>query len=113
MIIAIDFDGTIVHDRFPEVGEMMEGADCCIQRLRGDGHYIIINTCRNGETLIDAINFLLEKRIPFDRVNDNHPGKTAEYGATRKVYADLYIDDHNYGHEIDWAVIEKKLVDKE
>ena len=96
MIIAIDFDGTIVNDKYPEIGFVNPYARKVINQLHDEGHYIIIWTCRNGEHLTTAINFLLEQDIHFDRVNDQNPDNRKMYGdSTRKVYADIYIDDKN------------------
>ena len=96
MIIAIDFDGTIVENNFPAIGPLLPDAVQSINRLYDDGHYIIIWTCRDGAELLTAINFLLSVGIKFHRVNDGNPDNVAEYGTnTRKVYAHKYIDDHN------------------
>lgn len=110
MIIAIDFDGTIVADKYPEIGELMPGAHAVINLLYTKGHYIIINTCRTGDHLAAALNFLHEKRIKFDIVNDNHPDLTKQYGVTRKVFADVYIDDRNLGGFPGWKVVFEKLL---
>lgn len=96
MIISIDFDGTIVEDRYPEIGYLKPGAKKVIQRLHEEGHKIIINTCRVGDLERNCVNFLLEKKIPFDRINDNLPELVAKYGTNcRKISADIHIDDHN------------------
>lgn len=96
MIIAIDFDGTIVRGKYPAIDGLMPDAASSILALEEDGHYLIINTCRSGEHLLNAINYLLEQGIPFDRINDNHPDQTRLYkNNSRKVYANLYIDDKN------------------
>lgn len=102
MIIAIDFDGTICLDKYPEIGQIQPGAQAAINELYANGHYIILNTCRAGETLTEAINWLLEKGIPFNRVVDNNPDMTAKYGPTRKVFAHVYIDDRNLGGFPGW-----------
>lgn len=96
MIIAIDFDGTIVRGKYPAIDGLMPDAASSILALEKEGHYLIINTCRSGRHLLKAINYLLEQGIPFDRVNDNHPDQTRLYkNNSRKVYAHLYIDDKN------------------
>lgn len=104
MVIAIDFDGTIVDgDNHPEIGDMAEGAKEAIRYLKSQGHYIIIHTCRSNNELVSAINFLVEHEIPFDRVNDNHPEHIARYrNNSRKIFADLYIDDRNLGGFPGW-----------
>lgn len=106
MIIAIDFDGTIVRGKFPNIEGLMPDAPKYIQQRAADGHYIIINTCRSGQQAIDAVNYLLEHGIPFHRFNDNHPDQIALYGNnSRKVYAHVYIDDKNLGGLPMWREI--------
>ena len=96
MTIAVDFDGTIVENQYPQIGELQSGAKDTLQRLHREGHKIIIWTCRSGEQLAEAVNFLLENEIPFDRVNDNLRENIEHYGGnSRKVFADVYIDDKN------------------
>ena len=96
MIIAIDFDGTIVQNKFPAIGELLPNATDVINQLFDDGHYIIIWTSRNGAQLVNAMNFLIHTGIKFHRINDNNPVNTEKYGSnSRKVYAHIYIDDHN------------------
>ena len=106
MIIAVDFDGTLHTGQFPGIGSPAQDAVRVMQQLKADGHYVIIFTARDGAQLLDAINWLLELNIPFDRVNDNHPGNTAKYGSnSRKVYAHVYVDDHQVGGLPPWEDI--------
>lgn len=103
MIIAIDFDGTIVRGTYPNIDGLMPYAVETIKALKEQGHYLIINTCRTGEELLTAINYLLEHGIPFDRVNDNDPENTKKYkSSSRKIYAHVYIDDKNLGGFPGW-----------
>jgi len=113
-IIAIDFDGTIVADQYPAIGQLKPNAREVIQQLKHDGHYIIIWTCRTGNPMHQVYDFLTEQQIPFDRINKSNPENVAKYGIdTRKVYADVYVDDKGL-HELpdDWIdiyhMIEKK-----
>ena len=107
MIIAIDFDGTVHTGVYPHLGLPIIGAQRVIQSLHGRGHYIIVNTCRDGQNLVDAINFMLEHDIPFSRVNDNHPDNVSRYGSNaRKIFADVYIDDRQVGGLPSWSKIE-------
>lgn len=106
MIIAVDFDGTLHDGEYPNIGEPSPSAIEIMQKLRQDGHYLIIWTCRHGDRLTEAINWLLENKIPFDRVNDHEPCNKAKFGSiTRKVYAHLYIDDKQVGGLPSWPVI--------
>lgn len=94
MIIAIDFDGTIIEDRFPDIGEMKQGAGEAINALYAEGFTIIIWSCRNGINKARAIEWLVRAGIKFHYFNQSCADNVKKYGSdTRKVYADLYIDD--------------------
>lgn len=110
MIIAIDFDGTICRGKYPAIDGLQPYAKETINRLFADGHYLIINTCRSGEQLLQAINWMLQQGISFHRVNDNHPEQTALYANnSRKIYAHLYIDDKNLGGFPGWLQAEEEI----
>jgi hypothetical protein len=114
MIIAVDFDGTLHAGRYPNIGAPAPYAIDVMTRLHEDGHYIIINTCRGGDLLIQAINWLLLHKIPFDRVNDNEPGNTDKYESnSRKIYAHCYIDDKQVGGLPTWPEIYSYISDME
>lgn len=103
MIIAIDFDGTISRGEYPAIAGEQPYAGEVLRKLHEQGHYIIIWTCRCGAPLLNAINWLLERNIPFDRINDHNPDNVAKYGeGGNKVYADCYIDDKNMGGFPGW-----------
>lgn len=80
MIIAVDFDGTIVRSNYPVILGEQPYAGEALRKLHAQGHYIIIWTCRCGDQLLKAINWLLEHQIPFDRINDHNPENVAKYG---------------------------------
>lgn len=114
MIIAVDFDGTIARSEFPAIKGEMPSAKTALCNLHDAGHYIIIWTCRQGKDLLDAINWLLERGIPFDRVNDHNPDNAKKYGnGGNKVYADCYIDDKNLGGFAGWNIAEEQIKDME
>ena len=104
MIIAVDFDGTIVRSNYPVILGEQPYAGKTLRALHSQGHKIIIWTCRTGDRLLEAINWLLEHRIPFSRVNDHDPENVAKYGgeAGKKIYAHVYIDDKNIGGFPGW-----------
>lgn len=94
-IIAVDFDGTLVFNKYPFIEnpniELIE----YIKEHR-DEYVWILWTCRHDEQLAFAIEYMkTEHGIEFDYINQNVPWKVAEFGDTRKVYADYYIDDKN------------------
>lgn len=114
MIIAVDFDGTLHMGKWPAIGYPAPHAIEVMQKLKADGHTLIIWTSRGGDLLIEAVNWLLQHGIAFDRVNDNLPGQTEMYGTnSRKVYAHCYIDDKNVGGLPDWPEIYQWITDQD
>lgn len=104
MIVAVDFDGVLNACEYPKVGVLVEGAKKGMQWLRDQKHTVIVWTCREGDDLLNAINFLLERDVPFDRVNANVRANIEKHSNdSRKVCADLYIDDHNLGGFPGWS----------
>ena len=97
MIIAVDFDGTLFEDKFPDIGEpKMEVIDLVKQYIY-DGHVVILWTCRVEGRLEEAISKCLEYGIKFSHINENSYANVKQYGGDcRKVFADLYIDDKSF-----------------
>src|SRR5271157_5992049 len=97
-IFAIDFDGTIVMDKYPNIGEPIPEAIETIREIKRLGHKIIIWSCRVEPQLSEMRDFLMINNIPFDYINENCPTKIAYYNNdTRKIGADYYIDDKMVG----------------
>lgn len=98
MIYAIDFDGTIVENKFPEIGEIKPEAKEFILKLQEHGDKWILYTMREGHYLDEALEFLCNLNLDPAAVNNNLLEMCEFYGNNpRKVYADVYIDDHNAG----------------
>ena len=97
MIYAVDFDGTIVEDKFPQIGKLIPFALESLRKLQSQGHIIILWTCRTGKDLEDALKFLKENNFIPDAVNDHSIQMKELYPDSRpkKIYADIYIDDHD------------------
>lgn len=115
MIIALDYDGTITHDdAWPAPGVLKPGAKEVINRLYDEGHSIIIWTCRCGEALQVARSYLEAEGIKFHHCNEHLPHVLELYGNdTRKILADVYIDDKNLGGLPDtWEEIYQLLKQK-
>lgn len=104
MIIAIDFDGTICRNKYPEIGDPMPLAIWSIKKLKERGHDLILWTCRQGEQLEEAVRWCEEHGIPFDLVNEFEPNNLKAFGgvAGNKVFANIYIDDRNLGGFPGW-----------
>lgn len=106
MIIAIDFDGTIVKHRYPEIGDEIPFAIETLKLLQTDQHRLILWTVREGELLDEAIAWCAERGVEFYAVNRDYPEEGNEdSGFSRKVKADLFIDDRNLGGIPDWGTI--------
>jgi hypothetical protein len=101
LIVAVDFDGTLVGNDYPDIVKININEKLIEQliRFREKGGYIILWTCREGRELDDAVNFCKKRGLVFDKVNDNldHLQK-AFSNNPRKIYADVYIDDHAFYH---------------
>lgn len=96
MIIAVDFDGTIVEPKWPEIGKVKFGAGWVIYQARKRGHKLILWTCREGQGLEDAKAYLYGKGIDhwFSEYNNSLPETIAHFGNdSRKIGFDLCIDD--------------------
>lgn len=106
-IVAVDFDGTLVQDKFPEIGDPnYEIFDLCNQ-LKAQGIRLILWSSRDGQPLWDAVDFCRVRGLEFDAVNENLAEVQQMFNNdTRKVYADLYIDDKAIPHTMSpsfWA----------
>ena len=97
MVIAVDFDGTLCEDAFPEIGKPQETLINDLKHCRKEnGDKLILWTCRCGEYLDKAVEWCKEQGLIFDAVNENVPDVIAKYGdGGPKVFADLYIDDRS------------------
>lgn len=93
-IVAVDFDGTLVKNKYPYCEnpnmELIEWI-----KTNRDKMILILHTCREGKQLEYAVDYLKDNfDISFDYVNENVGWKVREYGDCRKIYADIYIDDN-------------------
>ena len=93
-IIAVDFDGCLCQNAWPEIGEAREDVISALLERQRRGAKIILWTCRVGERLDAAVQWCVEHGIAFDAVNANLPVNIAAFGNDcRKIYADEYWDD--------------------
>ena len=108
MVIAIDFDGTITEKNiFPEIGKAREHAFEAIRHFQELGHKCILWTCRYGQSLLEAVNWLSKNNVKMDAYNENlYPLQS------RKIVADVYIDDKNVFmvDDVDWYKIEEYVL---
>ena len=93
-IIAVDFDGTLVEDKFPEIGEPIKKNWELLRKAQQGGAKIILWTSRDNERLDDAVKFCNERELYFDAINENLAECRVLFNNdTRKVYANEYWDD--------------------
>lgn len=107
MIIAVDFDGTIVEHRYPAIGKERPFATDTLKKLIKDGHRLILWTVREGRLLDEAVEFCRERGVEFYAVNRDYPEEEKEHNKhySRKLKADVWIDDRNVGGLPDWGTI--------
>ena len=106
MIVAFDFDGTVVEHQFPKIGPPLPGAIETLRALQDAGHTLILWTCRKGLELQAALEWLDAQGVYPECVNCNTPEMEVEFGGdTRKVFANVYIDDRNLGGFPGWAAV--------
>lgn len=107
MVIAVDFDGTIVEHRYPEIGPEIPFAVQTLRMLIAEHHKLILWSVREGELLDEAVNWCRERGIEFYAVNRDYPEETLTNNDhfSRKLKVDLFIDDRNLGGLPDWGTI--------
>ena len=109
LIIAVDFDGTIVEDAYPKVGKPMMFAFETLKKLQEKGHRLILWTYRSGDRLNEAVSFCEENGVYFYAVNKSFPEEEYNESMSRKIHADLFIDDRNIGGFLGWGEIYQML----
>ena len=133
-IVAVDFDGTCVMHRFPEIGEEVPGAVDALRALADAGAKIILWTVRSDQRdaigsptdseaadyLAMAVEWFHDRGIGLYGVNRNEQQQT--WSSSPKAYAHIYIDDAALGCPVingdegrpyaDWAAISKMLFDE-
>ena len=114
MIIAVDFDGTIVEHRYPEIGKELPFAIDTLKMLIADRHRLILWSVREGKLLDDAVNWCRERGVEFYAVNKDYPeerGTENNNFYSRKLKVDMFIDDRNIGGLPDWGTIYRMITE--
>lgn len=110
MKIAVDFDGTIVEHRYPEIGKPVLFAFDALKELQKRGHKLILWTYRTGKELEEAVEFCRKNGVEFYAVNKSFPEeKCTPENNNRKIDAELFIDDRNLGGFPGWAKVLQEL----
>lgn len=120
LIIAVDFDGTIVEHRWPQIGNPAPLAIETLKEFHGAGANLILYTMRSGETLVEAVEYCQDNGIVLWQFNRN--SEQIKWTSSPKVYAHVYIDDAAFGcpliHPpngerpyVDWAKVRKPVLE--
>jgi len=104
--IAVDFDGTIVEHKYPEIGKEIMFAFQTLRALQEQGHQLILWTYRSGKELDDAVEYCRRNGIEFYAINASYPEEEFDEDYdSRKIDADIFIDDRNIGGLPPWGEI--------
>lgn len=109
MIIAVDFDGTIVEHKYPEIGKEKPFATATLRQLIADGHKLILWSVREGKLLDEAVEWCEQRGVRFYAINadlnedESDKGENAHF--SRKIKAHVFIDDRNIGGIPDWGTL--------
>lgn len=107
IVLAVDFDGTLAELGYPALGDPKPNASKVMKRLVEEGAHIIIWTCRQGIDVDKIRDWCILHDVPYHQINEHHPRLLEIYqNDTRKVCADIYIDDRClFGLPDDWEEI--------
>ncbi|PZD79688.1 BT0820 family HAD-type phosphatase [Mesonia sp. K7] len=110
LLIAVDFDGTIVHNKYPKIGEPIMFAFDTLKKLNEEGHRLILWTYRYGKELEEAVEFCKKHGVEFYAINNSFPEESFNPKYSRKIDADVFIDDRNVGGFLGWGEIYQELI---
>ena len=115
MTIAVDFDGTIVEHKYPAIGEERPFAIDTLKLLQKEQHKIILWSVREGKLLEEAVDWCRVHGLEFYAVNRDYPEETTDNNPhfSRKVKADIFIDDRNLGGLPDWGTIYQMITHRQ
>lgn len=106
LVIAVDFDGTIVEHKYPQIGKTMPFAFETLKELQKRGHRLIMWTFRHGSSLDEAVEFCRKNGVEFYAINKSYPEEEFNPNEmSRKLDCDLFIDDRNVGGFLGWGRI--------
>jgi hypothetical protein len=105
-VVAVDLDGTILHEGYPAMGKPIDGVKEQLEALRALGWKIVVWTVRNDNK--GVTEHLKKHGIPFDHINENPYNPQPE---SRKIFADVYVDNRAMTFSGDVKGLAKKIVE--
>ncbi len=114
MTIAVDFDGTIVEHRYPKIGDEIPFAIDTLKALIADRHELILWSVREGKLLDEAVEWCRQRGVEFYAVNKDFHEEDEKLNKSfsRKLKADVFIDDRNVGGLPDWGDIYRMISER-
>ena len=114
MTIAVDFDGTIVEHRYPEIGKELPFATQTLKMLIEDRHKLILWSVREGKLLDETVEWCRKRGVEFYAINKDFPEEDLDKNQSfsRKLKADVWIDDRNIGGLPDWGTIYQMITER-
>ena len=114
MTIAVDFDGTIVEHRYPEIGKELPFATQTLRMLIEQRHKLILWSVREGKLLDEAVEWCRKRGVEFYAVNKDFPEEVEgkNRSVSRKLKVDMWIDDRNVGGLPDWGTIYQMITER-
>lgn len=109
LVIAVDFDGTIVAHEYPRIGKELLFAFQTLRALAAEGHRLVLWTIREGKLLEEAVEYCKKNGLEFYAINESFPGEGFKPGQSRKINVDLFIDDRLVGGFPGWPAIWEEL----
>ena len=111
MIIAVDFDGTIVEHKYPAIGRELPFAIETLRKLQSDRHKLILWTVREGGLLEEALSFCRERGLEFYAVNRDYPEEERDRNNhfSRKLHAVVFYLHGNRGGLRVWGTIYERV----
>ena len=105
-IYAVDFDGTLCEDSWPDIGKPNCILIPALLELKANGDKLILWTCRTGDLLVKAVAWCKKQGLEFDAINENLPEMIGQVGSeSRKVFADIYIDDKSISPDLKFSEV--------
>ncbi len=99
MIVALDFDGTLLTHVWPEVGKDIGAFEWVVPlQVKYTELKYILWTVRGGKPLDDAVEYCNDRGLFFWGINRNPDQSTWSF--SNKVYANCYVDDAAIGAPI-------------
>ena len=110
LIIAVDFDGTIVEDTYPKIGKPIRFAFETLKKLQENKHRLVLWSYRSGKRLDEAVAFCEKNGIHFYAINESFPEEQYTYEQSRKIHTEVFIDDRNIGGFIGWGKVYQTVI---